>query len=87
VVSGLTKNNEKSDTARALISRAKRYGSIHMLGLNTASMTVGALDANLQIFKDSLVGKYLTMKDFGWAIIKLLNPKTIMNNFRGLGKS
>ena len=87
VVSGLTKNNEKSDTARALISRAKRYGSIHMLGLNTASMTVGALDANLQIFKDSLVGKYLTMKDFGWAIIKLLSPKTIMNNFRGLGKS
>lgn len=87
VVSGLTKNNEKSDTARALISRAKRYGSIHMLGLNTASMTVGALDANLQIFKDSLVGKYLTMKDFGWAIIKLLSPKTIMNNFRGLGKA
>lgn len=87
MVSGLTKNNEKSDTARALISRAKRYGSIHMLGLNTASMTVGALDANLQIFKDSLVGKYLTMKDFGWAIIKLLSPKTIMNNFRGLGKS
>jgi hypothetical protein len=70
-----------------LISRAKRYGSIHMLGLNTASMTVGALDANLQIFKDSLVGKYLTMKDFCWAIIKLLSPKTIMNNFRGLGKS
>lgn len=58
-----------------------------MLGLNTASMTVGALDANLQIFKDSLVGKYLTTKDFGWAIIKLLSPKIIMNNFRGLGKS
>lgn len=49
-------------------------------------MTVGALDANLQIFKDSLVGKYLTMKDFGWAIIKLLSPKTIMNNFRGIRK-
>jgi len=46
-VSGLTKNNEKGDAARVLISRAKRYGSIHMLGLNTASMTVGALDANL----------------------------------------
>ena len=87
VVSGLTKNNEKGDAARVLISRAKRYGSIHMLGLNTASMTVGALDANLQIFKDSLVGKYLTMKDFGWAIIKLLSPKTILNNFRGLGKA
>lgn len=58
-----------------------------MLGLNTASMTVGALDANLQIFKDSLVGKYLTMRDFGWAIRKLLNPRTILNNFRGLGKA
>ena len=87
VVSGLTKNNENGDTARVLISRAKRYGSIHMLGLNTASMTVGALDANLQIFKDSLVGKYLTMKDFRWAIGKLLNPRTILNNFRGLGKA
>lgn len=87
VVSGLTKNNEKGDAARVLISRAKRYGSIHMLGLNTASMTVGALDANLQIFKDSLVGKYLTMKDFRWAIGKLLNPRTILNNFRGLGKA
>lgn len=58
-----------------------------MLGLNTASMTVGALDANLQIFKDSLVGKYLTKKDLDWAIIKLMSPKTIMNNFSGLGKS
>lgn len=87
VVSGLTKNNEKADTARVLISRAKRYGSIHMLGLNTASMTVGAMDAHLQIFKDSLVGKYLTKKDFLWALGKLLNPKTILRNFRGLGSA
>nr|DAV23838.1 MAG TPA: protein of unknown function (DUF771) [Bacteriophage sp.] len=33
------------------------------------------------------MGKYLTMKDFRWAIGKLLSPKTIMNNFRGLGKA
>jgi hypothetical protein len=27
------------------------------------------------------------MKDFRWALGKLLNPKTIVNNFRGLGKA
>ncbi len=85
VVSGLTKNNEKNDAARVLISRFKRYGSIHMLGLNTASMVVGGADAQLQIFKDAVVGKYLTKKDFCWALGQLLSPKTILNNFRGLG--
>lgn len=59
----------------------QRYESTHMLGLNILSMLVGACDAGVKQFRETLNGKYARPQDLVKGLARCIEhtPKAIMN--------
>lgn len=76
--SGMNPNDAKYNA----ISKAfKNIGSVRILGLNLLSMNLGLVDAFRVLFRDALVGKYLSIRDLtiGLTNAVLTLPKLILN--------
>jgi len=65
----------------AIVKAFKNIGSVRILGLNLLSMNLGLVDAFRVLFRDSLVGKYLSIRDLtiGLTNAVLTLPKLILN--------
>ena len=76
--SGMSPNDAKYN---AIVKAFKNIGSVRILGLNLLSMNLGLVDAFRVLFRDSLVGKYLSIRDLtiGLTNAVLTLPKLILN--------